>query len=125
MHKILIKFDNQSLEAVLNDSATSKALWHKLPLESQVNTWGDEIYFETPIDMPQEPDAQEIVSVGDIGYWPIGRAFCIFFGPTPASTDEQPRAYGPVNLLGKVLQDCDGLKSIQNQQSVRVERLED
>jgi len=125
MNKIAIKFDNRSFTAVLNDSATSKALWEQLPVESLVSTWGDEIYFEIPIDMPQEPGAQEIVSVGDIGYWPIGRAFCIFFGLTPASTDERPRAYSPVNLLGKVLDDWDGLKSIQNQQSARVERLED
>lgn len=124
MNKIAIKFDNRSFTAVLNDSATSKAFWEQLPVESLVSTWGNEIYFEIPIAMPQEPHAQEIVSVGDIGYWPIGRAFCIFFGPTPVSTDERPRAYSPVNLLGKVLDDCDGLKSIQNQQSVRVERLE-
>jgi hypothetical protein len=72
--------------------------------------------------MPQETDAQQIVSVGDLGYWPVGQAFCIFFGPTPVSTDERPRAYSPVNLLGKILGDRELLKSIQNQESVRIEQ---
>lgn len=122
MHKILIEFENFSFHAELNESPTSKKIWEQLPLESQVNTWGEEIYFEIPVSMPQEADAQEILSVGDLGYWPVGQAFCIFFGPTPVSTDERPRAYSPVNILGKILTDCEGLKSIQNQEKVRLER---
>ena len=92
MNKITIKFNSLSFKAELNDSPTSKAIWEQLPIESQVSTWGEEIYFEIPVEMPQEPDAQQIVSVGDLGYWPVGQAFCIFFGPTPVSTDERPRA---------------------------------
>jgi hypothetical protein len=122
MNKITIKFNNLSFKAELNDSPTSKAIWEQLPIESQVSTWGEEIYFEIPVDMPQETDAQQIVSVGDLGYWPVGQAFCIFFGPTPVSTDERPRAYSPVNLLGKILGDRELLKSIQNQESVRIEQ---
>ena len=122
MNKITIKFNNLSFKAELNDSPTSKAIWEQLPIESQVSTWGEEIYFEIPVDMPQESDAQQTVSVGDLGYWPVGQAFCIFFGPTPVSTDERPRAYSPVNLLGKILGDRELLKSIQNQESVRIEQ---
>ena len=124
LNKILIKFENFSFQAELNESPTSKKIWDQLPIESQVNTWGEEIYFEIPVDMPQEPDAQEILSVGDLGYWPVGQAFCIFFGPTPVSTDERPRAYSPVNLLGKILADIEELKLIQNQAAVRLERLD-
>jgi hypothetical protein len=124
LHKILIEFVNFSLQARLNDSPTAQELLKQLPIESQVNTWGEEIYFEIPVDMPQEPDAQKILSVGDLGYWPVGQAFCIFFGPTPVSTDERPRAYSPVNLLGKILDNCEELKSIQNQATVRLERLD-
>ena len=122
MNKITIKFNNLSFEAELNDSPTSKAIWEQLPIESQVSTWGEEIYFKIPIDIPQEPSARQIVSVGDLGYWPVGQAFCIFFGPTPVSTDERPRAYSPVNLLGKILDDSELLKSIQNQETVRIEQ---
>ncbi len=124
MKKIKIIFANFTFQAELNESPTSKKIWEQLPLESQVNTWGEEIYFEIPVSMPQEPDAQEILSVGDLGYWPVGQAFCIFFGPTPVSTDERPRAYSPVNILGRILADCEGLKSIQNQEKVRLERVD-
>lgn len=124
MNKILIEFENFSFQARLNDSPTAQELLKQLPIESQVNTWGEEIYFEIPVDMPQEPDAQEILSVGDLGYWPVGHAFCIFFGPTPVSTDERPQAYSPVNILGKILDNCEELKSIQNQATVRLERVD-
>ena len=62
MYKIKIKFDKLSFTAELNDSPTSKAIWDQLPMESRVNTWGEEIYFEIPVNMPQEPHAQEILS---------------------------------------------------------------
>jgi hypothetical protein len=122
MHKILIKFNELSFRAELNDSPTSRAIWEQLPLESQVNTWGEEIYFEIPVEMPQEPDAQEILSIGDLAFWPVGQAFCIFFGPTPVSTDKRPRAYSPVNLLGKILADVQGLKSIRPGDTVHLEK---
>jgi len=123
VNKIKIRFEKHSFIAELNDSPTSKAIWDQLPMESRVNTWGEEIYFEIPVNMPQEPHAREILSVGDLAYWPVGQAFCIFFGPTPVSTDDRPRAYSPVNLVGKILDDCDGLRSIQNQETVRIEQL--
>jgi hypothetical protein len=124
LHKILIEFENFSLQARLNDSPTAQELLKQLPIESRVNTWGEEIYFEIPVDMPQEGDARELLSVGDLGYWPVGQAFCIFFGPTPVSTDERPRAYSPVNVLGTILGDSEALKSIKNQEIVRLERVE-
>ena len=125
MNRIIIKFEHLSFHAELNDSPTSKEVWKQLPLDSQVNTWGEEIYFEIPVNMPQESDAREVVAVGDLGYWPVGQAFCIFFGPTPVSTDERPRAYSPVNILGKILDDCEDLKSIKNQEKVRLERFDE
>ena len=120
MKKILISFETNSFEATLNESPTAEAVWGALPLESQVNTWGEEIYFEIPVDMPQEADAREIVSVGELGYWPAGQAFCIFFGPTPVSTDERPRAFSPVNIIGEVLPDHSRLKEIKDGQRVKV-----
>jgi hypothetical protein len=68
----------------------------------------------------QEPDARAEVEVGELGYWPVGRAFCIFFGPTPASTDERPRAYSPVNVLGRVLGDVTCFRAVREGTRVRV-----
>lgn len=118
MKRILIQFEGFSLPANLNDSPTSQALIQVLPIDCQVNTWGEEIYFEIPVDMPQEPGAREIVSVGTLGYWPLGKAFCIFFGPTPISNDQRPRAYSPVNIIGDILGDCKNLLSVQNKDKV-------
>jgi hypothetical protein len=120
MGKILIEFDEFSIEALLNDSATAQEIWKQLPIEGSVNTWGEEIYFEIPVDMPQEADAREQVEVGELGYWPVGNAFCIFFGPTPVSKDARPRAYSPVNILGEILDDYTQLKDIKDGQRIRL-----
>lgn len=120
MKKITIKFEELTFQAQLNESPTAAEIWKQLPFESRVNTWGEEIYFEIPLDMPQEPDAREVVAVGELGYWPVGRAFCIFFGPTPVSTDEKPRAYSPVNIIGEIISDDSGLKEIIDGEQVRV-----
>jgi hypothetical protein len=122
MNKILIQFDDFSLQARLNDSLTAQELLKQLPIESQVNTWGDEIYFEIPVNMPQEPGAREIIAVGELGYWPMGKAFCIFFGPTPVSTDQRPRAYSPVNILGEILGDSQDLRAIKDHDKVKLIR---
>jgi hypothetical protein len=124
LNKILIQFDKLSLQARLNDSPTAQELLKQLPIESQVNTWGDEIYFEIPVNMPQEPNAREILAVGELGYWPVGMAFCIFFGPTPVSTDHRPRAFSPVNILGEILGDSQGLRGIKDQDKVKLIRSE-
>ncbi|UCF28042.1 MAG: hypothetical protein JSW42_15715 [Chloroflexota bacterium] len=120
MKNITIKFEELTFQAQLNESPTAAEIWKQLPFESRVNTWGEEIYFEIPLDMPQEPDAREVVAVGELGYWPVGRAFCIFFGPTPVSTDEKPRAYSPVNIIGAIISDDSGLKEIKDGEQVRV-----
>lgn len=120
MKNITIKFEELTFQAQLNESPTAAEIWKQLPFESRVNTWGEEIYFEIPLDMPQEPDAREVVAVGELGYWPVGRAFCIFFGPTPVSTDEKPRAYSPVNIIGEIISDDSGLKEIKDGEQVRV-----
>jgi hypothetical protein len=66
-------------------------------------TWGDEVYFDIPVEMGLEPDARAEVEVGELGYWPTGNAFCIFFGSTPASSGDTPVAASRVNILGRVL----------------------
>jgi hypothetical protein len=125
MSVIEISSGELSVQAELNESPTAQEIWKKLPLEGRANTWGDEIYFEVPVVMDQESDARAEVEIGELGYWPVGRAFCIFFGPTPVSTDERPRAYSPVNVIGRVQGDATLFKLVRDGDLVRIDRLEE
>jgi hypothetical protein len=120
--KIRITAGKVSAEAVLNDSPTATQIWEALPIEGRANTWGDEIYFSIPVEAKQEKDAREIVAVGELGYWPPGSAFCIFFGRTPASTDDRPRAASAVNILGRIQGDATVFKTVSSGTRVRLER---
>jgi len=112
MKKILITAGNVSVPAELKDTPTAQAIWDALPIEGSANTWGDEIYFEIPVNLPQESDARAEVDIGELGYWPVGSAFCIFFGPTPASTGDQPVAASPVNVFGRLSGDPTKFKEV-------------
>ncbi len=125
MSVIEISSGELTLQAELNESPTAQEIWKKLPLEGHANKWGDEIYFEVPVVIDQESDARAEVEIGELGYWPVGRAFCIFFGPTPVSTDERPRAYSPVNVIGRVQGDATLFKLVRDGDLVRIDRLED
>ena len=120
--KINIRIGPLTLEAELNETATAKAVANVLPLTTSFNTWGDEIYFSIPVEVELDESAKEEVQIGDLGYWPTGRAFCIFFGPTPVSTDEQPRAASPVNILGRVLGDATQFRAVPGGTQVQITR---
>ena len=122
MNTITLSAGNVSLTAELNDGPTAQQIWQALPIEGKANRWGDEIYFEIPVKASQEPDAREQVEVGELGYWPVGHAFCIFFGPTPVSTDERPRAYSPVNILGRVTGDVTRFRDVKGGMRVQIIR---
>lgn len=122
MNPIVITVGDITLEAELNDSSTARQVWDALPIEARANVWGDEIYFSIPVKVSEGPDAQEIVAVGDLGYWPPGEAFCIFYGRTPVSTDDRPRAYSPVNLLGRITGDATKLRGVRGGAPVRIIR---
>ncbi len=113
-----------SLTADLNDSPTAKQVWDALPITGEAQTWGDEVYFEIPVLMEQAPDARAKVEVGDLGYWPMGHAFCIFFGPTPVSSGAQPQAYSPVNVIGRVIGDATQFRAVSQGTTVRLTRAE-
>jgi hypothetical protein len=125
MKSIRITAGDVSLPAALNEGPAAQAVWDALPFEGRANTWGDEIYFEIPVVADQEPDARAGVEVGELGYWPVGNAFCIFFGPTPASTDDRPRAYSPVNILGRVVGDATAFRAVRDGTPVQIERAGD
>jgi hypothetical protein len=120
--KIKIRAGNVEAEAVLNDSLTAKNIWEALPLEAKANTWGDEIYFAIPVKAPLEKTAQELVEVGDLGYWPSGNAFCIFFGPTPMSRGNEVRPASAVNVIGRVSGDAKVFKKVPSGAKVRLEQ---
>jgi len=122
MNTITLSAGAVSLTAELNDGPTAQQIWQALPIEGKANRWGDEIYFEIPVKASQEPDAREQVEVGELGYWPVGHAFCIFFGPTPVSTDERPRAYSPVNILGRVTGDVTRFRDVKGGMRVQIIR---
>jgi len=121
MNLIIISAGDVSVEAEVYDTPTGKAILVALPIEATVNVWGDEIYFDIPVALDSEPDAKETVAVGDLGYWPVGSAFCIFFGPTPVSQGNEPQAYSPVNIFGKIIGDAKVFRQASNGSLIRVD----
>ncbi len=123
MEKIRIRIQGNEIPATLYDTPTAQRILEALPLDGRVHIWGDEIYFLIPLVLNLEPDARQEVHVGELGYWPQGPAFCIFFGPTPVSTSEAPRAFSPVNVFGKTDQDARVFKGVPGGAEIRVESL--
>ncbi|MGA8849232.1 MAG: cyclophilin-like fold protein [Dehalococcoidia bacterium] len=109
--KIRISAGAIEAAAELNDTRTAQAIWQALPIKGRANLWGDEIYFSIPLSLKLEA-GQELVSVGDLGYWPDGTAFCIFFGPTPISQGDEIRPASPVTVFGKVIGDATVFKKV-------------
>ena len=109
--------------ATLDDSRTARAIWAALPIEAAAQTWGDEVYFPVPVTVPED-EAQAVVALGDLGYWPPGRAFCIFFGPTPASHGDECRPASPVNVFGRIDGDPTVFREVRAGTRVRLERAE-
>ena len=123
--KIIISGDSfGELEAVIADKnpKTAQAVTDALPFEGIANVWGEEIYFEIPVNSDEE-NGQQDMEVGDIAYWPAGKAMCIFFGPTPVSESEKPKAYSPVNLFARVMGDAQVLKKVNDGEVIRVTRI--
>ena len=118
-----IKIVAGGVEAIaeLNDSKTADAIWNALPIRARGSTWGDEIYFGIPVSMGEE-SGKEIVDMGDVAYWPPGNAFCIFFGPTPASRGSEIRPASAVNVVGKVKGDPKIFKAVRSGEQVVLER---
>ncbi len=119
--RIRIKAGTVEAVAELNDTDTAQAIWEALPIKGHANLWGDEIYFSIPVSVELEA-GQELVNVGDLGYWPPGKGFCIFFGPTPMSEGEQPRPASPVTVFGKVIGDATVFKPVTSGAEIIIEK---
>jgi uncharacterized protein len=113
---IVITIGNETVRAELNDSQTSEKILTKLPIESDYSTWGDEIYFSIPVKMDSD-NGKEIVEMGELAYWPPGNAFCIFYGATPGSTEDEIRPASAVNPLGRILDDPKVFKRLSSSSS--------
>ena len=124
MRRLRIRAGQVEAAADLVASPTADAIWQALPIQGRANRWGDEIYFEIPVQRAAEPDARAVVQSGEIAYWPPGAAFCIFFGPTPASRGDEIRAASPVNVVGQIDGDAAVFKRVRGGTAVILERSE-
>ena len=120
-NKIKITAGSVTATAELNDSQTAQQIWEALPIDGEASTWGEEIYFGIPVACEYE-DPQEVVELGDLGYWKPGSAFCIFFGRTPASRGDEVRPASAVNVFGRVEGDPKVFNSVADGADVRIER---
>jgi hypothetical protein len=123
LRRIEIVAGEVTVTAELNQTQTAESVWAGLPIEGVANTWGDEIYFSTPLSLELE-SGQDLVEMGDLGYWPPGKAFCIFFGPTPASRGDEIRPASAVTVFGRVVGDATVLKAVADGAQVRVSKSE-
>jgi hypothetical protein len=119
--KIRIKTGAIEAKAELNYTKTAQSIWEALPIAGRVNLWGGEIYFSIPLSLKLEA-GQELVNIGDLGYWPDGNAFCIFFGPTPVSHGNEIRPASPVTVFGKVIGNATEFRRIVTRTKITVRK---
>jgi len=110
--RITITAGPARLQAELNDTLTARTILAALPIEARANRWGGEIYFSIPVEEGLEGGAREVVQAGEMGFWPPGSAFCIFFGRTPASEGDEIRAASAVNVVGRIEGDLGALWNV-------------
>lgn len=124
MVPLLLRFSNGlEISAVVREGTPSvESLVNVLPFKSSVHRWGDEIYFDAPFHAERERDARAEMEVGEVAFWPDGDAIAIFFGPTPVSTDDKPRAYSPCNILGRLAERADRLRTVDEGMTVELRR---
>ena len=116
--EIKIIIGDLSMEGELNDSATAQKVAEALAIKANCNTWGDEIYFSIPVEAELDDTAREEVEMGDLGYWPSGNAFCIFFDQTPMSKPGKIIPASALNIIGKVIGDATGFKGVMQESEV-------
>jgi len=120
--KIRLAVGDVVLEGELDGTACARAIADALPIAARAQRWGDEFYFEIPVARALDETATARVRVGDLGYWPTGKALCVFFGPTPMSTGNEPVPASEVNLVGRVSGELRALKEMRGELVVRVEK---
>lgn len=119
---IIIRVGDLALSALIFENETGDAILEILPIFGRANRWGDEIYFSIPLALGRAPDARDVVQTGELGYWPDGSSFCIFFGKTPVSRGDEIRAASPVNVFGIVTDDPAALSTVQDGSRITIDR---
>ena len=120
--KLRLRFKSGTLEVELFDTPTARALLEALPFESRAQTWGEEVYFATPVKAKLEKDARQVVEPGTVCFWTEGDAIALPYGRTPISTDERPKLASRCNVLGSILGDPKRLAAVKGGETVRVEK---
>jgi hypothetical protein len=118
-----LRIGSVTLEVEPFDTPTARAIAAAAPFEARARTWGEEVYFETPVKAALEPDAREVVEPGEIAFWVEGRAIAIAFGRTPVSRGDECRLVAPVNVWGRAREDVRALGVVKPGDRVRVEVL--
>jgi hypothetical protein len=122
LERIRITVGEVSIQIDPRDTPTARAMIDALPFEATASTWGDEVYFRTPVSVAREPEARDVVEPGEIAYWPDGDAIAICFGPTPIARAGESRLASRSNVWGDALDDVRALKAVQSGARVRVEK---
>ena len=124
MRKISITIGPVALTAELFDTPTADAIWQNLPFTSAARTWGEEVYFSTPVQVARETDAKAVVEAGELAFWVEGESIAIGFGRTPISQGDEIRLAAPVNIWGRALNDVRELRRVKDGDPIVVESLE-
>jgi hypothetical protein len=119
---VVIKVGDEVVQAELNDGTTARAIFDALAIRGSAQRWGGEIYFSVPVSCELEDDSRDVLEAGELAYWPPGRAFCIFFGPTPASQAGEIRAASAVNIVGRLRGDSSVLWDVPDGALVSIEK---
>jgi hypothetical protein len=119
--RLALRFEAVRIEVDLADTPTAKALMETLPFESTAQTWGEEVYFSTPVTAKLEPDARQVVEPGTVCFWCEGDALALPYGRTPISTDERPKLASRCNVVGSILGDPRRLAGVKPGEKVKVE----
>jgi hypothetical protein len=120
LKKIRIKINNIETAAELYDTPTGNAIADKIPFNAKINTWGKEIYFTVPVICDLEKSSRSTLEVGELGYYPPMQAFCIFFGPTPMSSNGKPQAADNVNVFGRIIGSAEEFNRLKTGEIVNV-----
>ena len=125
MRKIKITAGTVSIRAELLDTPTADSIYANLPIHSEARTWGDEVYFETPVSVAREADARDVVEPGELAFWVEGDSIAIGFGRTPVSRGDEIRLAAPTNIWARALDDVKQLEAVKDGDRVTVEAIED